>query len=133
MIEVESEAVVEDRYTVEVEPVAGSRSTEAEYMAAVETDLDTLDAAGHSAAEADMGLAVGHGVADVVELAEGTDSIVEMVAGYFSIAAACPMVIVEVAVIAMVVASPVVGADMEARDTLASVVAPLADTVEADK
>ena len=91
----------------------GSCRIEAERMMAIELDLDTLDAADCSAVEADMGVAVGYCVAEVVEIAEGTDSIVEMVAGYFSIVAAYPMVIGEVAVIAMVVVLPVVGADME--------------------
>lgn len=59
MIEVEVEAVVENRYIVEVGSVVGSRSTEAEYMAVVELDLDTLGAANYSAVEADMGVAVG--------------------------------------------------------------------------
>lgn len=51
--------VVENRYIVEIGSVVGSRSTEAEYMAVVELDLDTLDAANYSAVEADMSVAVG--------------------------------------------------------------------------
>ncbi len=101
--------------------VVGSCRIEAECMVAVEIDPDTLDAADHSAAEAGMGVAVGYCVAEMVEIERGTDSIVETIVGYFSIAG-----------IEMVVVSMAVEADLEARDTLALVVAMVADTVKVE-